>query len=653
MSIINQLDEHLTNMIAAGEVVERPSGIVKELIENSIDAKSTEITVNIKQGGIELIQIIDNGIGMDKTDALLAFERHATSKLSSIDDLWNINTMGFRGEAIPSIASVSKMVLTTNDGSESVQVSVEYGSDKRISASSLPKGTRIDVINLFQKTPARFKHLKSPNYESTLIIDIVQKFALGNPNISFTLISDDRQVFCSLGNGKIDQILMNIYSRDVAKGCIPLTLNDNDYNINGFAVLPCFARANKYHMYIFINKRMVRNYPLQKAILDAYSAYLPNDRFPICVINIDMDAKLVDVNVHPSKWEIRLSKEKQLDDLVKKAVVNALNNHMGVSQVEPSQTVHTIKPKSINKEKVIIQEFNFNNNVDTIVEPQESVMTSFTNDQEETIPERLTREFKEKTNVNNCHESDSKYNSVEELEVNKINDCMKSSEHLTDEIDKAVVNEGETEVENERDNVEETVVNPSFPNMVVLAQLSGRYILTQGDEGLYIIDQHAAQERYHYEYIQQKLENSKEDIQPLLVPITVNATSSACIHIDDINTKLSFANIKLEVFGENKLILREVPAWMINYDLTKFIQDLVDIYLKNYEVEIGTLRKHTIATLACHSSIRFNRNLSLEEMKQVVTDLRKCKQPFHCPHGRPTFILLTHKTLEKDFYRLG
>ncbi|MEG0823391.1 MAG: DNA mismatch repair endonuclease MutL [Erysipelotrichaceae bacterium] len=637
MSIINQLDEHLTNMIAAGEVVERPAGIVKELIENSIDAKSSAITINIKQGGIELIEIIDNGIGMDKTDATLAFERHATSKLSSIDDLWNINTMGFRGEAIPSIASVSKMLLTTNDGSASTQVCVEYGSDKKVCAASLPKGTKIEVINLFQKTPARFKHLKSPNYESSLVIDIVQKFALGNPDISFTLNSDNREVFCSLGNGKIDQILMNIYSRDVAVGCIPLSLKDNDYSITGFCVLPSYARANKYHMYIFINKRMVRNYPLQKAILDAYSAYLPNDRYPICVINIEMDAKLVDVNVHPSKWEIRLSKEKQLDDLLKAAITNALNNHMGVNQIQPT-TVH--------KEKVLVQELDFNN-IDQIITsvPDRSIPSS-TSTKEETIPERLTREFKEKTIVNEVQETINNYN--DKVEETQPAISAEPTAPITTSTNEQFLQEEVVEVAEETE-----VVNPSFPNMQVLAQMSGRYILAQGDDGLYIIDQHAAQERYHYEYIQEKLINSKTDIQPLLVPICVNTTSAACMHIEDINNKLSFANIKLEVFGENKLLLREVPAWMINYDLTQFIQDLVDLYLKNYEVEIETLRKHAIATLACHSSIRFNRNLTLEEMKQVVNDLRKCKQPFHCPHGRPTFILLTHKTLEKDFYRLG
>lgn len=310
MGKINVLSEHLSNMIAAGEVVERPSGIVKELVENSIDANARSITVHIVQGGIESITIIDDGEGMDAQDSTTAFERHATSKMKDENDLWNIHTMGFRGEALPSIASVSHVCLQTNNGKESTAVEISYGKFLGAHPQACPLGTSIEVRHLFQKTPARFKHLKSPQYEFSLISDVISKFALAYPEIRFTLTHDGRTVFQTKGSGSLREILLQMYDRNIAKSAIEINGKDLDYEINGLAVQPKYNRATKYFIFLFINRRMIRNYHLQKAVLDAYHPYLPKDRFPIIVLNIAMDAQLVDVNVHPSKWEIRLSKER-------------------------------------------------------------------------------------------------------------------------------------------------------------------------------------------------------------------------------------------------------------------------------------------------------------------------------------------------------
>lgn len=334
MGKINRLDEHLSNMIAAGEVVERPAGIVKELVENCIDAKSTTVEIQIAQGGIDTITIIDNGIGMDHEDAVVAFERHATSKLKEVNDLWNIHTMGFRGEALPSIASVSHVLMRTNNGEESTEVEIAYGELKGNKPCAAPQGTMLQIRNLFQKTPARFKHLKSPQYEFSLISDVVQKFALSHPEIAFCLSHDGKTVFKTKGSGNLLEVLMQIYGRDVAKSAIKIDVKDNDYHISGYAMQPNFNRATKYYMLLYINHRMVRNYHLQKAIQDAYIGFLPKDRFPIVVLDIEMDAQLVDVNVHPSKWEIRLSKEKQLEKLLYTGLNNALKEKLQVIQVE-------------------------------------------------------------------------------------------------------------------------------------------------------------------------------------------------------------------------------------------------------------------------------------------------------------------------------
>ena len=350
MGKINRLDEHLSNMIAAGEVVERPMGIVKELVENCIDAHAKNVEIQILQGGIDTITIIDDGDGMDAQDATLAFERHATSKLKEVNDLWNIHTMGFRGEALPSIASVSHVLLRTNNGIDSTEVEINYGKLMSAKPCGTPRGTMIEVKNLFQKTPARFKHLKSPQYEFSLISDVVQKFALSHPEIGFNLSHDGRTIFKTRGNGSLLEVLMQIYGRDTAKTAIQLDGSDNDYKISGYAMQPQFNRATKYYMLMYINGRMIRNYHLQKAIMDAYSHYLPKERYPIVVMNMEMDAQLVDVNVHPSKWEIRLSKEKQLEKLVYETISEALKNQLQVPEVKKSE---------LKKEKVEIQEFDF------------------------------------------------------------------------------------------------------------------------------------------------------------------------------------------------------------------------------------------------------------------------------------------------------
>ena len=611
MAKIQRLDPHLTNMIAAGEVVERPQGVVKELVENSIDAGAKNIEIHIKQGGLEEINIIDDGVGMSAADASLAFERHATSKIYEMKDLWKISTMGFRGEALPSIASVSHVYLKTNDNTDSTEIEIEFGKVKKAGPIGTPKGTQIQVKNLFQKTPARLKHLKTPQYEFSLISDVIQKFALAHDTIAFELTHDGKTVFSSKGQGNMLQVIMEIYGRDCAKLAMEVDVKDDDYRVQGYAIQPTITRASKYYMLFYINQRMVRSYRLQKAILDAYAPYIPGDRYPIVVLNIEMDPKLVDVNVHPSKWEVRLSKEKQLEALIKDALSETLRNKLQVNKVEK-------------KEKEIVQtpsfDFTYQEKVkeikkDNIVEP---------------ILKEIREEFSTYTEM--AQQEDTKP-FVEVLEESVVE---VQREQLKEEPNKEIV----------------MSVNPSFPQMQVIGQLHACYILAQGEKGLYIVDQHAAQERYHFEVISKMLLNGVRDSQPLLLPVRIESTMGAIAQVNDINELLEQIGIYFEVFGNHTFIVRELPVWMSEVEEEKFLADMIDFYLKNGEVSINVLRKHAIATMACHSSIRFNRNLSFDEMVQVIDDLKKCEQPFHCPHGRPTFIELTLKELEKDFYRV-
>lgn len=640
MAKIQRLDAHLSNMIAAGEVVERPMGVVKELVENSIDAGAKNIAIHIKEGGLSEIMIVDDGIGMSAQDASMAFERHATSKIVEMSDLWKISTMGFRGEALPSIASVSHVTLNTSDGNDATQVEIQYGTLVKAGPFGTPKGTQIIVQNLFQKTPARLKHLKTPQYEFSLISDVVQKFALAFPHIAFMLTHDGREVFASKGNGNLLEVIMEIYGRECAKLGMEVNSEDSDYTIRGYAIQPSQNRASKYYMLVYINERMIRSYRLQKAIMEAYAPYIPKDRYPIVVLDIKMDPKLVDVNVHPSKWEVRLSKEKQLEQLIKETLSEALRNKLEVSKVERKEKdVFVEAPKFAFeyqpevRTNTVVEEVEKQVREDFKTYQQDALVMEVTNQPEVEMPTKTLRQPQVQIEEQ-AHEE-----TEQTLELAKIRE---------EDIQLTQVKQPEPK----QPFVSHMSVNPSFPYMEVIGQMKGCYILAQGEEGLYIIDQHAAQERYHYEVIQEMVLSGVKDSQPLLVPLTIESSIAAVTQIDDINAILEALGIHLEAFGNHTFIVRELPIWVQDVQEERFIQDMIDFYLKNNEIQIDALRKHAIATMACHSSIRFNRNLSMEEMKRVVEDLRKCKQPFHCPHGRPTFIEMTMKELEKEFYRV-
>lgn len=670
MGRIHQLDEHLRNMIAAGEVVERPAGVVKELVENAVDAKATRIEVQITQGGIDSIVIIDDGIGMDAEDAKLAFERHATSKLKEEADLWNIHTMGFRGEALPSIAAVSQVTLKTNNGTEATEVMINFGEKQAARATAAPQGTMIEVRNLFQKTPARFKHLKSPQYEFSLILDMIQKFALAHPEIAFYLSHDGKTAFQSKGNDRLQEVMMQIYGRDVAKGAIAIDASDYDYHISGFAAQPQHHRATKYYMTLFVNQRMIRSYHLQKAIIDAFHAYMPKDRYPIAVLNIEMDTQLVDVNVHPSKWEIRLSKEKQLEKLLYQAIDAALKRKLQIVQADLP------KPKE-KKPEITELEFTYARDPQ-LTKLHQEVNEGFTNPKElppldfaeisakmkEPITQKMPKapvvEMKKQTEAE-VEDQPITYPQYSRSTMKKV-EYSEKKEAIS--LDENVISQSESKVSDQETEVKTAQApkgtmkqegakpqNECLPSMQVIGQFHQSYILAQGEAGLYIIDQHAAQERYHFEVIKQQILSGNNDTQPMLIPISLEVDSRVKVRLNELNEAMSALGIQLEEFGNNALILRDLPTWMQQLNEEAFLQDLIDQWLKDEDIDESKLRHLAIATMACHSSIRFHRSLTHAEMQQVIDDLGKCEQPFHCPHGRPTFICITDEQLTKQFLR--
>ena len=610
MAIINQLSSKLANLIAAGEVVERPGGIVKELIENSIDAKATRIDINTTNGGLLKIVVSDNGCGMDKEDAVMCFQRHATSKLNTSDDLWSITSLGFRGEALPSIAAVSKVQLTTNSGEDGYIVTNDYGEIIDVSNIACNKGTSISVSNLFYKTPARLKYLKSENYELAIIQDIVNKFALGNPNISFRLINNNKEIIKTSGLNNLSEVVSIIYGKDCYKNAFKFDFEDYDYKVSGIALLPQINRANKNYIHTFINSRMIKSFRLNKAIVSAYNSYMDHSRYPIVIINILMDEKLVDVNVHPSKWEVRLSKQAQLEYLITEGLKKALDNVMRANYV----TTTKLSTDSYFKDE------NTANN--QIKQPIDNINSN----------NIIKQDFETITPI--------KYESNDKTLEYKINE--QNNTYQQDSFDLNI------KIDNQQ--LLNSDISTSFPNLQLIGQMHGKYIICNSDEGLYIIDQHAAQERYNYERIQ-KLLNTKSIKTDLLIPLTFNASSMCINQLVELNEYCKAIDIEFEQFSNTTIIVRSVPIWMNDLDETIFLQDVLDMFKDVNDISKIQLNKDKIATMACHSSIRFNRFLTHIEMQKVIDDLKSCTQPFNCPHGRPTFIHISEQQLIKDFKR--
>lgn len=609
MGKIHQLDTQTANMIAAGEVVERPMGVVKELVENAIDAGSSRITVSVEDGGMSKITVRDNGCGMDSEDALNAFKRHATSKIHGQNDLFDIHTLGFRGEALPSIASVSQVTLTTSDGNDATRVKIEYGDLKSASNYPCDEGTEISVEGLFYRTPARLKHLKRGSYENSLIQDVIVKFAFSYPNIAFTFISNDRISFHTTGKGNLLEVIYQAWGREAGEASIPVEFSDYDYEVKGYIVKPSITRASRNCMHIFLNGRMVRTFRLYKAVLDGYEDFIVKGRNPLIVLDITMDPQLLDVNVHPSKWEVRISKENQLEYLLRDKIREALKNTILAPKAEMQAARQKIaEPMFFDTNSALVTPF-VNKE-----EPKESLVSN----------EIIT-------------------NDVE----------IKETPVVSQEVEQVVCTEVEQpqEIEEKASVQEKEIVQEKLPEMTVIGQLHEKFILCATEKGLAILDQHACQERVHYEEILAKLEDAKPIMMDLLVPVSILAGNDLVQRVDEINESIRDMHFEFEPFGRDTLIVRSVPMWMKEIEEERFLQDVIDNFKNDRESKYARMEKKRIATMACHSSIRFNRTLTMDEMKEVVKQLYQCQNPYHCPHGRPTFIILDEKELTKEFLR--
>ena len=591
MSKIKVMDEHLANKIAAGEVVERIVSVVKELVENAIDAKSDEITIELKESGLREIKITDNGTGMEHDDVILAFERHATSKIYDDDDLFNINTLGFRGEALPSIAAISDVEVKTCYKDSEIGTYLHIKGGKIISDESIAvsKGTSFKITNLFYNTPARLKHLSSSYAELANVIDYVNKIALSYTNIRFKLLNDDKELLSTTGSNNLLKVISNIYGINIAKKMIEINGENDDYRISGYISLPEVTRSSKNHMTTIVNGRVVRNSILYKSINEAYSNYKEDSRYPVCVILIETDPSLLDVNIHPSKLDIRFSNFDELNHLIKETIDNAI------------------------KEKMLIPNI-------SLTEEEMPKYTHMTLNIERTNPEE-NNEYK---------------NKLEEL----INYSVKEDNNLYSNSD-AITSEAIDITDNDK-----------LPELYPVALLLGTYIVCENNEGIYLIDQHAAKERCNYEKVSYELSHPNGNTISPIVPIVIELPQNEILQLKENEAIFDSLNIKYEEFGTSSIRIISHPTWFTEGKEEQIMRQIIEMILnKGHDFTIEKFRDNLAKMVACKMSIKGNTYIDKPSMESLINDLRKCKNPYNCPHGRPAIIHFSIYELEKMFHR--
>ncbi|MCY9136484.1 DNA mismatch repair endonuclease MutL [Bacillus atrophaeus] len=624
MAKVIQLSDELSNKIAAGEVVERPASVVKELVENAIDANSTVIEIDIEEAGLASIRVLDNGEGMENEDCKRAFRRHATSKIKDENDLFRVRTLGFRGEALPSIASVSHLEIKTSTGEGAgTQLMLQGGNIISETRSSGRKGTEITVTNLFFNTPARLKYMKTVHTELGNITDVVNRIALAHPEVSIRLRHQGKNLLQTTGNGDVRHVLAAIYGMATAKKMVPLHVSSLDFDVKGYIALPEITRASRNYMSSVVNGRYIKNFPLVKAVHEGYHTLLPIGRHPITFIEITMDPILVDVNVHPSKLEVRLSKETELHELIRDGIKDVFKQQQLIPSAQlPKKSAPIIKNE---------QQFM---NFDTRPAEQKPEKTS----EPSYSPMKLSSVVKEPAETEEEIRTDI---PVPDLLIE------------TDQGDHTAYAELQPEAaESEQELVQEHSQSERVPIMYPIGQMHGTYILAQNENGLYIIDQHAAQERIKYEYFREKVGEVEPEVQDMIVPLTFHYSTNEALIIEQHQYELENVGVFLEPFGSNSYIVRCHPAWFPKGEEALLIEEIIQQVLDSKNIDIKKLREEAAIMMSCKGSIKANRHLRNDEIKALLDELRGTSDPFTCPHGRP--IIIHHSTyeMEKMFKRV-
>lgn len=647
MSRINILDIETTNKIAAGEVVERPSSVVKELIENSIDAKSKNITIEIQNGGETLIKIIDDGIGIHPEDIKKAFNPHATSKIKSIEDVFSINTLGFRGEALPSIASVSKVILKSKykDFDSGKEFSIVGGKEGELIETPISKGTQIEVRDIFFNVPARKKFLKSASREGSIINDLVSRIALANPDVGFQLYNNDKKIVNTYGNGKLIDTIRNIYGKNTTENLTYFEEHGDTLSVYGYIGNDKLARGSRNNQSVFVNKRYIKNKVIQVAVENAYKSFNTTGKFPFFILFIDIYPELIDVNIHPSKSEIKFKDERSLfksifstvhkalreevkdsfniEDAVDETKKNIFQDYSNITQMDLSKEIHTLDElKSTYAEKKSIEHINAYSKGDNLEYKGEDTTSTIKEVGDITLPldfnnkaNSYTKEYKKEYNEEFSY---PKYEKVENKEISY--ECVKQE--------------------------------AKFLPLRIIGQFNKTYILAEREEVLYLIDQHAAHEKILFEKYLTSIEKSEIEVQPLMLPILIELSLSDFGYYEENKDIFEKAGFLIDDFGSGSIRIKEVPYFLGKLDAKKLFLSILD-NIKNLGTGKTTdVKYNKIASLSCKAAVKANDYLTLREMEELIEELRYIEDPFHCPHGRPTIIKFTSYELDKKFKRI-
>ena len=659
MGQIHELNSVLADQIAAGEVIERPASIVKELVENSLDAHSSRVDIIVENAGLDSIRVIDDGDGIASDDVQLAFKRHATSKISSRKDLFRVQTMGFRGEALPSIASVADVELTTAQEGATAGRMVHLRGGELVANQPAParRGTDVRVTELFFNTPARLKYLKSPHTELMRITDIVNRLALANPGVAFSFTHNGKELFRSAGNGNLQQVIAAIYGIKAGRKMLAVQGEDDDFKVSGFVSLPELTRASRQYITITINHRYIRNFELTKAIIQGYESKLMVGRYPIAVINIDLDPVLVDVNVHPAKREVRLSKEPQLANLISQTIRQRIAQENLIPDLDGDNFGPQPDPEVVN---------DLNRRLNEAAQP-------YTVDQGAPItkPQPAAAHPEESTQAadNGSAGADTVdsqlaapviIHQTAELHSPRMQKFDERYQHEGDaqpfagEDDHVEMNNQQTKTKNVELDVHDKSDQAAgrFPDLQYIGQLQGTFLLAQASDGLYIVDQHAAQERINYERFRKEIGLVSDDQQTFLVPLVLNYSTVDAMNISNHADVLASVGLHLESFGQNSFILRSHPTWFAEGQEEDTAKEMIDWIIKDGKLTVREFRMKTAIMMSCKRAIKANHHLDDREARALLRRLPQCENPFNCPHGRPVTVHFNDRDLEKMFKRI-
>ncbi len=643
MAKIQELDQNTIDQIAAGEVVERPSSVVKELVENAIDSGATSITVEIRDGGTMMIRVTDNGSGIDKSEIRNAFKRHATSKLMSIDDIYRLKSLGFRGEALSSISAVSKVELITKTAEELIgtRYCVNGGIEESIEEIGAPTGTTIIVRELFYNTPARKKFLKTPQTEGSYISDLMEHMALDNPSVSFHFINNKDDRFTTSGNGDLKELIYRIYGRDVAMCIVPIEVHEDGYTIEGYLGEPALNRSNRNYETFFVNGRYVKDKIISKALEEGYKDYLMQHKFPFCVVHIRMASSEVDVNVHPSKMEIRFSNQAAVYEFVRRSVARTLHSREMIPEVLRDER-EDIKNNIVTEKKA--------------EDPKVSTPEPFEFS-------RLTEDSKLKESEPVFAEGIAPKPVVIEDNIGSPVWARVFGDHTPPKSpdDKAagpiIKNSDAVIVEKgiQLDLFDDKVLSAEHRREYeILGQLFDTYWIIAFKDKMFIVDQHAAHEKVNYERMIKRYEEKNTVSQLVQPPIIVTLSAKEKDVFEKYHSSFEKLGFNIEPFGGKEYAIREVPVDIYGCDNEKemFTQILDELSEDTNLDRTPDVINYKIASMACKASVKGNMKISRTEMEVLLDELLTLENPYNCPHGRPTIISMSKYEIEKKFKRI-